>query len=183
VLFSVAVVGITLQLAQHEDATPAYHYFTIWSAAALCVYGSGLLARSRVADSFVRTAGSAGAVFSGLVYLLVLAPVKGLGHEPLTIVANVVLHLVVPSLVVVLHVGHQQWWISPEAIAASLAFPAAYLAWALCVTAFLGIRPAYLFLDSAQVGPVGVFAAVTGAAVAYSLVAWMLSRIVGHRAR
>ena len=182
-LLGVAAAGVTLQLIQHEDATPTYQYFTVWSAATLCVYGSGVLARFHVDDSLLRTAGSTGAVFSALVYLLVLAPATGLGHQALTIIANVVLHVVLPTLVVVLHLGHQRWAISPRAITLALALPVAYLAYSMFTTAVLGLPPAYAFLDAKQVGRPGMLAAVTGAAVAYVLVAWLLSQIVRHRAR
>jgi hypothetical protein len=115
--------------------------------------------------------------------MLVLAPANGLGHQPLSIAANLVLHLFLPALVVALHLRYQQWCVSREAIAASLAFPATYLAWTVFMTASLGVRPPYLFLDSAKVGLSGVLVAVIATAVVYALAAWVLSRIAGHCAR
>lgn len=182
-LFGSAAAGISLQVAQHEDPTPTFHYFTVWSAMALCVYGSGVVSRLRPVDALFRAAGSVGAVFSGLVYLIVIAPANGLGHEAHTIAANIVLHLALPTLVVVLHVDHPEWWISPKARAGILALPAAYLAWSLSETAFLGTEPAYVFLDVRATGRLGVLAVVTGATVAYALAACLLARIARHRPR
>lgn len=181
-LLTAAGIGIALQGLQHEDPTPMYRYFTIWSAAVLCLYGSGLLARFRVVDSYVRTAGSAGAVFSALVYLLVIAPVNGFGHEGLTIAANVVLHVMVPIAVLGLYTRHRQWSSPPRMIAASLAFPAGYLAWALLVSTILGTAPVYLFLDADRVGALSVLGVAVGGAMVYSFIAWLLSHIAGHRA-
>lgn len=179
-LFGAAGSGIVLQSVQGEDSTPSYEYFTIWSSVALILYATNLLSRWPVVQSYVRNAGSVGALFSAVVYLLAIAPVNGMGHEPVTVVANVVLHLVVPALVIALYASNRTWQLPPRAIVATLTFPAAYFGWSILSSTVGETTSVYVFLDVSRVGVFGVLGAAVGGAIGYFLVAVFLSWLTGR---
>ncbi|WP_434056484.1 Pr6Pr family membrane protein [Georgenia wangjunii] len=182
-LLGSATSGIVLQIIQGEDPTPTYEYFTIWSAAALVLYGSNLLSRLPAAESYVRNAASAGALLSAVVYLAAIAPVNGMGSEPTTVAANAVLHLVVPVVVILLYASKYDLQFPPRAIVTTLTFPAAYLGWAILTSAVGGAPPVYVFLDVRHVGVLGVLGATLGGSIVYLLVALFLSRLTVRKSR
>lgn len=178
ILILVTGAGITLQVIQREDSTPSYRYFTIWSTATLFVCSSGALARYPRIERLTRVSTSAGVVFSAVVYLAAIAPVNGLGELPLTIAANLMLHLVSPLVVIALFAKHLDWASTKGERRASLALPGAYLVWAE-ICSWLGTSPAYPFLDSTKIGLLGLLGVICGAGALFRLTAWLLSRIAG----
>ncbi len=162
---------------QSEDPTPAYRYFTIWSAAVVCLYGSGLLSHAETLEAWLCTCGSAGAVFSGGVYITAIAPFNGLGDELLTIAANVMLHVVLPLLVIGLYARQRRHLSSSVRTLMTLGLPGAYLTYSLLAAEITDSKPVYAFLDKTQFGHLGVVAAAVGGALVYTGVVWALSRI------
>lgn len=126
----VAAIAVSLQVLQTEDPTSPWAYFTVWSA---ITTGTGWLlldlgAGSRVAR-VVAAAGSIGCLLSAIVYWLVLYPLNGIGIQPLTVAANLTLHLLLPVVVIArLTLGEQTWRLDRHLSLATLLLPLAYVA-------------------------------------------------------
>jgi len=176
VLFSAPALGIALQLIQKEDPTPTFRYFTIWCAAALCVFASGILAGVPRLNRCVGVSSSAGVVFSGLVYLAAIAPVNGLGSRVLTIAANLVLHVISPAAVVTFAARNLDWVTTMRERWIALALPGSYLFWAE-LGSWRGAAPVYTFLDIKRVGVTGVVGVAIGAGSLFLLISSLLSRL------
>lgn len=177
-LFTTAALGLALQMFQREDLTPEHRYFTVWSAVAICLYGSEVLRRAPAANRFIRMSGSTGALLSAVVYLLAIAPANGFGTHSETIAANIVLHVALPIVVIASHRGCPAWSISPKEATYALAFPGAYLLFVIVEALALGTPPVYAFLNPAQVGVAGFGVTLVGTAAAY----WFLAFVLGQLA-
>ena len=175
------MTGIALQALQHEDPTPVLRYFTVWSAVLVSVYGSGVLRRVPTPDGFMCTAGTAGAVMSGLVYLLAIAPQSGFGGAIMTVAANVVLHVALPVVTVALYPYQSHHLEGGRGAAIATLFPAIYATTTLLASVVADVDPVYSFLNSTKVGPIGVTAALLSGGLLYLGVLWVLGRLVKIR--
>lgn len=162
---AVALSGVALQMLQTEDPRNPFAYFTVDSAllvaATPCV--AALKARG-VRD--VWAAGAAGALVSGAVYWLAIAPFNGVGTRPATIAANLVLHAALP-LACVWAASLRSGPVSERPVAVSLWWPALYIAAVMVASQTTKWEPPYAFLNSNDVGTPGVVASCAVVAVLY----------------
>ncbi|WBB81651.1 Pr6Pr family membrane protein [Micromonospora sp. WMMD882] len=174
------LAGVGLTTAGPATVTGLLPYFTIQSNVAVALlagYGAGQIRRGRPdSPAALRGAVTLYVTITGVVYHLLLAnpaspfamaqPERSLADAA----GNQLLHTVVPLLAVTdwalfaprgrLRPRHAVWW---------LAFPLAYLAFALARGPVVGSYP-YPFVDPGQLGYPGVSLAAVGFAVAF----WLL---------
>lgn len=190
------LAGIVLTAAGPATVTGLLPYFTIQSNLAVGLLAGYAVTRARRGrpdpPSVLKGAATLYITITGVVYHLVLAnpaspfamaqPDRSLADA----VGNQFLHTVVPLLAVVdwalfdrrgrLRPRYAAWW---------LAFPLAYLAFALVRGAVVGSYP-YPFVDAGQLGYPGVAVSASGFAVVFWLLGLVfvgVDRLLARRTR
>ena len=155
-----ATAGLALQFVRPDDPTPPLRYFTIWSALGVAVSEPLAGLRKPPWMGALSRVFRTGAVASGAVYVLALAPINGWGNSDLTIGANVVLHAALPAAVILCTKMNASPRRTITQEVSTLAFPLSYFAATEIAQLTTDYRSPYVFL---QLGQGGVVIASAGA--------------------
>lgn len=165
------LAGIWLQAHQPTDPTPAWLYFSVYSAALITITaltrpfrwpGSTVLAR----------AGVAGIIVSSLGFWLLVFPRDGFGHDEAQVWANLSMHLVAP-IVTLLAIWYRRTPMTPlswRQTGLTLAFPLGYGLFLLIARALWGTPIPYAFLNPDRSSVASTVATVVLTLVVFCLV-------------
>lgn len=168
----VALAAVFLQFVDEDPLFPLYYLTTVCAVLVGCLrpFARGLKRGQFLGHIYLSAA--IGCVLSGVVFALAILPRNGLGHDQLTVTANVLLHFLLPLMVlgelVVFGVSLRTstWFMT-------LAVPAIYLVFSVVSQLVWGAKAPYEFLDAERPGLI-VPAALGFAVLARGLVAGLI---------
>lgn len=177
-----ASIGVLLQAIQNEDPRFFLWYFTVDCAIAVAVLTGTSTVMNRVVLPKLTTWLFACVLLSGLIYWSVLFPINGLGSSPPMILANLILHGVLPVLVALAQVGLRA--VGPTtSILPVLSLPTIYLVAIWLVVPVTGSEVPYVFMSLSAIGPLRLLASWAIIAVASLAIAFgcrWLQQVGGH---
>lgn len=167
-----------MQFVQGEDTRFPFAYFTVLAALLIAITPLLAAAGLRMFGELTWISGAAGALLSGTVYWLVLAPTNGVGSLWATVGANTVLHAVLPlSAVHAILTRHRPKRARRSTVLATLCFPAAYLSAVLAGQILFQQRAPYEFMDVCQSGWLVVAVSSVSIGLLYLITVLLLLRL------
>lgn len=151
---AVGLLGVLLQFAQGEDPRFPLAYFTVLSALLIVITPVLAVVQLSSLGELMWRSGVAGIVVSGAVYWPLLAPFSGVGSQPATVGANLVLHAILPLVAVLSASGRHLPGrrTSRSEVLAALWFPGTYFVAVLVGQRVFQQQAPYSFLDVSQSG-------------------------------
>ncbi|MFT3942371.1 MAG: hypothetical protein QM705_00905 [Ancrocorticia sp.] len=169
-------VGVLMQFLQQEDPRMPLWYFTVDAAILSSVFASIAATRAKIVYAKVTAWLFTASIVSGIVYWSVIYPFNGIGQNLEMVLANILLHAILPVLILVSQLSLCSLPRETRMLS-SLSVPVIYLVAVIGSSRVLHQEVPYAFLDISIIGLQMFLLAMAGIGLITCGTFWLVCRL------